>query len=96
MKKIFSILLMGDFLSGCATTSIQREQEVVIQYERIVVVPPATFFELPPEVNKLDLDKKDLKQSDVAIWITEMNERMKKLENKIQEIGKFLQDAQKN
>lgn len=93
MKPILTIIT-AITLSACAHKDqlIQPEKLIEVKTVYVVKVPPNKLLELPPAVN--DIDIAAAKQGDVAQWILLSEERTRKLENMIIEIGKFFKSEE--
>jgi hypothetical protein len=62
--------------------------------EYVIKVPPAETMRLPAKPAKIDVDKTDLKQSDVANFMSNSEDYTIQLENKLITIAKFFTDEQ--
>ena len=92
MSKFYIIILCAA-LSGCGLfANIEPEQKLIVQREYIVRIPPVELMDIPPHVPNIDVDS--AKQSDIARWIIDNENRMSVLENKIRGIAKFLRGEQ--
>lgn len=90
----YLILSLVIFLSACATTPeiVKPEQVVIKEVSYVIRIPPEVLLIMPEQVPKIDVDT--AKQSTIANWIIDTNERTKMLENKLIEIGKFFKSEQ--
>jgi len=94
--KLISTIIIAMVLSACANKDklIQPEKIIEVKTVYVVKVPPNKLLELPPAVN--DIDTTTARQGDVAQWILLSEERTRKLENMIIEIGKFFKSEEIN
>jgi len=90
----YLILALALALSGCATDKqvVKPEQVVVKETSYVLRIPTKELLELPAPLPKIDVDT--AKQSTIANWVLDMNDRMKAMENKFIEIGKFFSKEQ--
>ncbi len=93
MKPLLSIIIVV-FLTGCAnkTELIQQEKQIEVKTEYVIKIPPKELLQLPPKVSDIDVTR--AKQGDVAKWILLNEERTRKLENMIIEMGKFFKSEE--
>ena len=85
MKSLFIIPFII-ILSGC---SWLQEKPTVVEYKYVVRTAPAELYDIPkfPEIIISDTTL----QSDIAIWITQVEERSRELENKILKLKEFFE-----
>lgn len=90
----YLILSLVLFLSACATTPeiVKPEQVVIKETSYVIRIPPETLLIMPEQVPKIDVDT--AKQSTIANWIIDTNERTKALENRLIGIAKFFKEEQ--
>jgi hypothetical protein len=73
-------------LSGC---ELFQRQPTAVEYRYVVRKAPAELYDVP-KFPKLEVTEATL-QSDIAIWITEVDERSRELENKILKLKEFFE-----
>jgi hypothetical protein len=92
--KHLALILAALTLVGCAHWEpVKPEEKIVVKQEYIIRIPPAESLTIPakvPDIPNLD----SATQGDVAKWLAEYEDRTKKLEAKLIEIGKFFKDEQ--
>lgn len=89
-----ALILAALVLTGCAHWEpVKPEEKVIVKQEYIIRIPPAESLTIPAKVPDIpDLDKAT--QGDVATWLANYEDRTKKLEAKLIEIGKFFKEEQ--
>jgi len=92
MKRFVIILPL--LLSACCHISPKPEARIIPKMEYVIKIPPAQLMQLPLKPTKIDVDKSDLKQSDIATFIVGSEEYTTQLENKLIGIAKFFADEQ--
>jgi hypothetical protein len=93
MKAYLIILLSSLILTGCfETAQVKQERVVVKQYEFVVSIPPAELLTPPTQVTPINIDT--AKQSDVAQWILDNEERLRGFEDRLIGISKFFVNEQ--
>lgn len=93
MKKFLLIFVL--LLSGCAFDSpvmVTPEPVLIKQIEYVVKIPPTQLITLPPIVEKIDVDT--AKQSDIARWILNSENRTQTLESMLRGIAVFFEVEQ--
>lgn len=93
MKLLTILLLSTVLMTGCGSFKLPKPEIVVAErVEYVVKIPPVESMQLPEEVKPIDIDT--AKQSTVAQWIIDNEDRMIKLENKIKSIASFFKAEQ--
>ena len=92
MKKL--IIVVPFLLAGCQHLLPKPEVQIVLRMEYVITIPPAETMRLPAKPTKIDVDKIDLKQSDVSKFIVDSEDYTTQLENKLITIAKFFTDEQ--
>lgn len=93
MKALALVLSVTLFVAGCGSTKIVKPEVVVAdRVEYVVKIPPAESMELPAQVKPIDIDS--AKQSTIAQWIIDNEDRVIKLENKLKSIASFFKIEQ--
>lgn len=90
----YLLLILALLLAGCGHNPIKPEEKVVVKTEYVLKIPPKEMMTLPPEVQPINVQDPNLKQSDAAKWIGKNEERTNKLENMLIELAKFFNDEQ--
>ena len=73
-------------LGGCG---LNQPKPTVVEYRYVTKTAPAELYEIPkfPEIEITDTTL----QSDIAIWLTLVDERSRELENKILKLKEFFE-----
>jgi hypothetical protein len=87
-------LLLTAGCSAVKTPTVKEERKISPTVEYIVKIPPAKLLEIPAPVENIDVEK--AKQSDIAQWILQNEERMRRLENMLIEISNFFKNEEDN
>jgi uncharacterized protein YcfL len=97
MKLYLTVLFILLLTMGCSSTKqqvVKEERKISPTIEYIIKIPPVKLLEIPPRVANIDVEK--AKQSDVAQWILQNEERMRTLENMLIEISNFFKNEEDN
>lgn len=85
--KLILILALSILISGCASSRIETQKEIVIEYQYIIRTASAAQKAKPAYAQ--DINVKTATQLDLANWIKSNEERASRLESIIDELIKF-------
>jgi hypothetical protein len=77
------------FLTACSSLGIGGKPETAIEYRTVNRSAPAELYDIPP-YPKLVLTP-ETKQSDIALWIVDLEEYSLNLEGKIKALKEFFE-----